>query len=55
MERSEIQQRLAELEREWTDLRLYFLPYDRYVRHRMNVNGHCLDYVLESLTIADVD
>ncbi len=32
---------------------LYFLPYDRYVRHSINVNGHCLDSVLESLIVRD--
>ncbi len=48
------QQRIAQLEQEWTQMRLYFLPYDRYVSHRVNVNGHCLDHILESL-VRDLD
>ncbi len=48
-----IEQLIAEIEHEWTELRLYFVPYDRYVNHRMNVNGHCLDHILESLIVRD--
>ncbi len=55
MERTEIQQRVDELEREWTQLQLYFLPYDRYVSHSVTVNGHCLDSILESLALHEIE
>ncbi len=48
-----LEQHIAAIEQEWPQMLLYFLPYDRYVSHSINVYGHCLDYVLESLIVRD--
>ncbi len=47
-----LEHRLAEIELEWLKLRLYFVPYDRYVSHELN-NGRRLEDVLESLIAYD--
>ncbi|MGI9102109.1 MAG: hypothetical protein ACR2IF_06660 [Terriglobales bacterium] len=48
-----LEQRIAAIEQEWPQMLQYFRPYDRYVSHSINVDGHCLDYVLESMIVPE--
>jgi hypothetical protein len=45
------EQRIAELEREWARMRLYFIPLDRFVAYQMNCHGLSINVVLESLVV----
>ncbi len=44
---------IAEIEREWLKLRLYFAPLDKFVSYQMKTLGATLDSALDRLIAHD--